>query len=199
MVTLRLIGDVHGHYDAYIALAKKAKYSIQLGDLGFSYSCFQALDPDNHKFLGGNHDNYSVVHKYKHYLGDYGTIRLPSCPEIFFVRGAYSIDREMRILGIDWWAEEQLTAKEGYLAIEMYKTHKREFVISHDCPLCVKKLLCHGRMIPDRTSFLLQEMFEIYQPRLWIFAHHHIPFDRTIDGTRFICLPELGIYDIELE
>ena len=34
---LRIIGDVHGHYDRYVKLAKKARHSIQLGDLGFDY------------------------------------------------------------------------------------------------------------------------------------------------------------------
>ena len=74
---LRLIGDVHGHVSAYKHLLKFPMYSIQLGDFGMRYDwdkLIQEVDGDNHKVLGGNHDDYDFIKfkKPKHYLGDFG-------------------------------------------------------------------------------------------------------------------------------
>ena len=48
----------------------------------------------------------------------------------------------------------------------------------------------------DHTSGLLQRMFEIHQPSIWIFGHFHKGVVDTINGTEFHCLPELGFIDI---
>ena len=54
---VRIIGDVHGKYGEYLHLTDDAEYSIQLGDMGFSYNHMKELNPLNHTFFGGNHDN----------------------------------------------------------------------------------------------------------------------------------------------
>ena len=51
MNTLRLIGDVHGKYDAYLDLIKEADYSIQLGDLGLDYFFLSQVDYKKHKLI----------------------------------------------------------------------------------------------------------------------------------------------------
>lgn len=59
---LRLIGDVHGYLGSYFKVAGQVPCSLQVGDMGFDYKEFETcgLDPNNHKFIGGNHDNYSL-------------------------------------------------------------------------------------------------------------------------------------------
>lgn len=41
-------------------------------------------------------------------------------------------------------------------------------------------------------------MFEMHQPRIWLFGHWHFDFDGVIDGTRFICLGELSYRDLDV-
>ena len=82
MGMLRLIGDVHGHFSEYKSLTIDAEKSIQLGDFGFAQHWslleYSEIDPEFHKILGGNHDDYDWIQEYKppHYLGDYGIIEL---------------------------------------------------------------------------------------------------------------------------
>lgn len=62
-----IVGDVHGHYADYLETIELASYSLQLGDLGFNYEPLVKSgkwDPNKHKFLPGNHDNYSIKEIY---------------------------------------------------------------------------------------------------------------------------------------
>lgn len=56
----RVIGDVHGHLDSYVQVAEQARCSLQVGDMGFDYKGLDGLDPELHRFIGGNHDNYTL-------------------------------------------------------------------------------------------------------------------------------------------
>jgi hypothetical protein len=42
-------------------------------------------------------------------------------------------------------------------------------------------------------------MFDLWEPSLWIFGHHHVRMDKMFGRTRFICLPELGLADVKLD
>lgn len=208
---LRIIGDVHGHYDRYVQLARKAEYSIQLGDLGFKYDCLNALDSAKHKVLAGNHDNYSLDEsgKFKlmntqHWLGDWGTYRIPELSPIFFMRGGFSIDWKYRVEGRDWWRDEELSYAEMQKAIEFYDFIRPDIVITHECPtsICgvtgwVNSLNFIPEGTPSRTAQCLERMFCIYQPDIWLFGHHHKRMNINIERTQFVCLEELGILDIE--
>ena len=64
---LMIVGDIHGHYTEYLEAIRLANYSLQLGDLGFNYAPLvnnQKWSPAKHKFLPGNHDNYSKTEVY---------------------------------------------------------------------------------------------------------------------------------------
>jgi hypothetical protein len=104
MSTLRIIGDVHGKFQDYIALTKECDYSIQVGDMGFDYSELRVLSKDDHKFIGGNHDNYDKYYGSPHALGstitigmgkDFG-IATHGGLDFFFLRGGFSIDWKQR-------------------------------------------------------------------------------------------------------
>jgi hypothetical protein len=68
-------------------------------------------------------------------------------------------------------------------------------ILSHDCPEIVCKQL-FGYPDNNKTRNGLQTMFEIYQPKLWIFGHHHKSIDTIIGDTRFICLNELETFHL---
>lgn len=209
-MTTRIISDTHGKYIPYaqIALDADAKglHTLQIGDMGFSYGHFEhfGLTPDKHRFISGNHDNYTILldptQCPPHYLGDFGEI--PGQPNSFFVRGAFSIDRAFRTEGVDWWAQEELGMADSYMALQAYTLAKPSLMITHDCPddardvMIDKGLSILDERIQTRTGQLLQSMFEVHQPKLWIFGHWHQDTSFEINGTKFICLGELSYIDI---
>jgi hypothetical protein len=106
-MSLTVIGDVHQKYGGYVVKTEKAEHSLQLGDMGFDYRYLtQYIDPERHKFFGGNHENYDTLlnDPPKHCIGDYGMYTHGGTP-FFYIRGGYSIDLHYRILGQSWWAE----------------------------------------------------------------------------------------------
>lgn len=189
-----LIGDVHGKTKQYHAIIQELdEDSIQLGDLGFAEEhlwFLKNVDYSRHKHLGGNHDDPSYCRYMPHTLGDYGMYK-----DMFFVRGAYSIDKQYRTFGMDWWPEEELSIAEGNEALELYTQIKPSIVLSHDAPHDIRY---HFWGIENKsyTSSLLQEMLDIHRPNLWVFGHHHERKDETILGTRFVCIEELGTLKI---
>jgi len=203
MTNFRIIGDVHGHWERYHLLLRKAHFTVQLGDFGFDYSTLSTVDAERHRFLGGNHDNYDKVGEWPHYLGDYGIHSVPGFGGVFFVRGGLSIDQQIggkdggpRIEGVNWWAAEELRMAECYAALEEYSRVKPDFMITHECPASVvPHVTASSRILPSRTNQLLQRMLEIHQPRRWVFGHYHHSWQKVIDKTHFTCLQELECLD----
>lgn len=207
MINLRVIGDVHGKIDYYIQLAKESYFSIQLGDLSFNYDKLGNLDSNFHKVIAGNHDNYTkengkFVKQTNHFLGDFGVVKIPSFTEkVFFVRGANSIDKQLRTEGVNYWRDEELTYSNSLKALEEYKKEKPDFVFSHTCPAFITKLAFgyktwHGQEIrSSMTDVLLEQMFEYHKPKMWIFGHHHKSWKANINDCQFQCLAELECFD----
>ena len=187
-----IIGDIHGKIDSYYEILSKYKSpSIQVGDFGFSKQHrwhLDNLDSSIHKINFGNHDDYTYLNK-PHSLGNFNYYK-----NVFTIRGAESIDKHLRTENLDWWREEELSYSQMQECIDFYEKIKPEIVVSHDCPDDVRKALFN---IKDKsiTSTGLQFMFEIHQPKLWIFGHHHKSKNEVINGTKFICLDELEVYD----
>ena len=187
-----IIGDVHGMVDQYNRLIKNSDRSIQVGDFGFAKQHewhMKNCDPTKHQIVFGNHDDYGYL-KSPHSLGNYSLT-----PEgIFTIRGAESIDKHHRIEGVSWWREEELNWSEANQVVESYMQLRPEIVISHDCPdsVCLQ-LFGYGGSF---TRKLLENLFQLYQPSLWIFGHHHKSKNEVILGTRFICLNELETFEL---
>lgn len=195
-IKLRLIGDVHGYKERYLGLCRKSLNSIQLGDHGFDYSHLRTLDGSQHKILGGNHDNYDEVDNWPHFLGDFGLHCVGDFDPIFFVRGGFSIDRQFGIEGKSWWTDEELSTNLCCQALAYYEEIKPQFVISHECPTDMIPHVINSEMvIKTKTNQLLNQMFSVHQPKIWVFAHYHTSWRRVVDGTEFICLDELECMD----
>lgn len=204
MVHFRIIGDVHGHWGHYCLLLQGARFTIQVGDLDFNYTTLSTVDSDRHKFLGGNHDNYDEVDKWSHYLGDYGSYSVPGFGDIFFVRGASSIDSAVRTPGLDWWPDdpeyrpaEQLYFADCYKALEEYSRVRPDFMITHECPVSVvPHVTASSHTMRSRTNQILERMLEVHQPRRWVFGHYHHSWQKIIGRTHFMCLKELECLDL---
>ena len=203
----RIIGDVHGKHQKLVEIASQAKYSLALGDIGFDYHFLKNnFSSDNHKMIGGNHDNYSkdATGKYlqtQHFLGDYGAYKVPQFGEIFYIRGGYSVDKNLRTPGKNWFDDEQLSSRDLYNCVEAYSAKKPWFVVSHECPSDLVSFFATNSMKLDtsKTAQALQSMFEIHQPKYWFFGHHHKTSTIKEKGTTFCCLGELEYYDFPLQ
>ena len=194
---IKLIGDVHGKLDQYKKIVLGAERygdkTISLGDNGFESEWLDGekflsgLDGglENHKWLAGNHDFYPNYPRFGQSLGDFGVWN-----DVFFIRGAESIDRHRRIEGRDWFREEELNYLEGFNCFKLYEQTKPDFVVSHTCPSLIKEDI-FGYTDNDCTSSLLQQLFEIHQPKIWVFSHMHNSIIYSHLNTTFVCLAEL--------
>lgn len=192
---ITILGDVHGKYrrmHEIIRKKNKHEYIVQIGDFGFDFSTLDNVDSNKFKIIGGNHDNYNKIIHIPHYLGDYGYETLNEI-SFYFYRGAYSIDRQYRTIGIDWWENEQVDITSFMKARELYGDIKPDIVITHDCPESVSSYLLppYARLYQNITSWALDELFNIHQPKIWRFGHHHKSWRMNIRGTDFRCLNEL--------
>lgn len=195
---ITLIGDVHGKYKRYHEIIRETDrhpYTVQLGDFGFNYETLKNVDPKHHVFIGGNHENYDKVADVPNYLGDFGYTVGFNGISFFYYRGAYSIDKQYRTIGIDWWEQEQLKIEDFMKARELYREIKPDIVFTHDCPESVASyLLPPGAPVyQNLTSWALQEFLNIHQPKIWRFGHYHVKWQMQIGQTHFRCLDELEV------
>lgn len=214
MSTVRIIGDVHGKYQEYIALTKGCDYSIQIGDMGFNYDAISNLDGACHKFFRGNHDNYDTYWQDINTFGysNYGYEQFNGF-QFFYVGGGFSIDWKQRQQAYlaggpkTYWDKEELGLESMYNAIDKYKMIKPRVVISHECPRIISKEVGNNeilevfgynpRTFTTRTSELLQMMFEYHRPEYWFFGHYHRNWAKNVNGTDFRCIDELSYVDFE--
>lgn len=204
MRKIQLVGDVHGEFTRLQKIINKFKgTTIVLGDIGIGF-IYKYLNPafcidpnvpyyltkltdiqcnrEQMVFIRGNHDRPDMCRRHHNFLGEYGVYR-----DIFYISGAWSIDRAYRTEGLDWWPDEELNMKQCYKALEMYTEIKPDIVITHDCPTSILALL-YSQLFKTRTGQLLESMLREHRPSQWYFAHHHVSWQKTIDGTYFKCL-----------
>lgn len=196
---ITFIGDAHGQYDRYAKIARKRDYTVQIGDLGFKYGCLEDLDPKRHKIVAGNHDNYDKIAEYPHYLGDWGSCSLGGT-DFFFLRGASSIDRDQRTIGIDWWSQEEISIESFFEARKAYKEIQPKIVVTHTCPESIAPAFLEPRFSHrihiSKTGWMLDELFNKHKPELWIFGHFHVSKSIMEGPTKFVCLNELETLDV---
>lgn len=209
-----IVGDVHGKIDQFWSICldywekNPQGKVIQLGDVGFhkQYEKLIKLFRSTYAHKGlltivpGNHDDYARCiesrgsSKWK-YTGGIKIHNTTSQDDMFFQRGANSIDKHLRIEGIDWFSNEEISYTQLGKAVDLYIESKPRIMFSHTCPSSVKKQL-FGYDESSRTEQALQVMFELHQPEYHFFGHFHRSVDKVINGTRFICLAELQTYEL---
>lgn len=215
---LRLIGDIHGNARTYCSLLDNAEYSLQIGDLGFSYPYLDQV-PGNHRHIMGNHDNYDLFDKYRHNLGHFGVWNVGGFGPIFFVRGGFSIDWKSRcpvdvyssngtiVARKSIWENEELSYAQCTEAMQLYREIKPKMLVSHEGPYSVVPLVTNPEVtrsmgygsepIPTRTNQLLQCMIEAHPPKIHVFGHYHNALDKQIGETRFVCIEPEDYLDLD--
>lgn len=206
------IGDVHGKTGQYCHLLESfpETSTLQLGDMGLGFKGVglpppgRSLPYGNHRFIRGNHDDPEKCKKHPWYAGEFGYWPYS---EIFYLGGAWSIDRDYRIEGATWWRDEELSYSQLEQAIDLYKTVKPRIVATHECPVRANNLLlgdlmgsyfiAKGGCVNTRTSQALQVMFDAWKPDHWVFGHYHVTKDFPIHGTQFHCLAELDTLELK--
>lgn len=209
MKTIRFIGDIHGKWNQYaevLQIGDPYDESIQVGDFGWGFS--ESVEETNmvnshmmngkHRFIRGNHDNPAICKDHPNWIID--GMRENG---IFFVGGAFSIDRGNRIDGVNWWPDEELSYQDLDEMIVLYEEYKPDIVVTHDCPDSIGlSIFPHMRqtVIQSRTRNAFDTMFHHtnHKPRAWIFGHHHISVNKDIMGTKFVCLAELEPLDVQI-
>ena len=203
----KIIGDVHSNFKNYQILIESAPFSICVGDVGFNYDyLIDNIDPLAHRFIAGNHDNYDIIDTVPHFLGDYGEVKTP-IGNVFFVRGAFSIDGKVRAIKDKvlnektFWPEcEELSYSQALQAFEYYKQLKPKMIISHECPFGILPYLTMKHMTKNfgykhenlrtLTNNLLQCMLEYNAPKIHCFGHYHQKWYKMINNTLFICVKD---------
>ena len=115
----------------------------------------------------------------------------------------------MRVTGVSWWPDEELSYTELDAAIKLYEQVKPKYVLSHEAPAKIAKVLLMGltgsyfgakmECTMSRTAEALQAMFEIHQPKEWVFGHYHVDKQLEWDLTLFTCVAELSTYDMRTD
>lgn len=204
-----LLGDTHGSVDHIRFAVKKAiaqdcEQIIQLGDFGY----FPGT-PETDKFLeeisspkipiyfiDGNHDNHWMLnHKAEN--------PVEICSGVFYLPrgyrwnigiwtlaalgGAYSIDRQRRTLGIDFWEEEVISYSD---VARTLRGGDIDILLCHDHPAKVPLTTIKGNGIrinreAMRNSETLQAVVEACNVRSVFHGHHHKFYETTIDGVRY--------------
>lgn len=204
------IGDVHGKIEEYLNLLERRipedEESLQVGDMGLGFwgVSLPHLDP-RHKWFRGNHDAPEQCRAHENYKGDFG---YDPEKKLFWLAGAFSIDRAWRTEGVSWWADEELSLEKLHEAFELYIKVKPEVVVSHECPTIAAEYMLRDLIGPyfqakrdcanSRTARAMQEMFDVHQPKYWVFGHYHVDKTFELKGTEFRCVAELSTTRIQL-
>ena len=210
MASVVCIGDVHGQTTTYQKIVRRlpeGQPSIQVGDMGIGFPGVGLHKmPPQHGWFRGNHDNPDKCQKTTNYLGDWGYL---SEYDIFFVGGAWSIDRAHRVEGVSWWRDEELSSNQFRQAVEAYERIKPRFVLSHEAPTNISNALLADLIGPyftekaacqkSVTCNALQYMFDQHQPKEWVFGHYHVNKQIESNGTIFTCVAELSKYELKLD
>ena len=207
MTKLQFIGDAHGKWrELKESLDPSVDYSIQVGDMGFGFpNKVYPEFPSNFYWIAGNHDNFEELelNPPSHYIPKSQT-RLLGSVTLGFLGGGESIDKNWRIHGSSWWPQETITFKEMEEAIIKFNLHKPKIICTHECPLSIRNMVTGSNKIDikgfDTSSKALEIVWKnlSYKPEYWIFGHHHVSFDKTFNGLRFIGLNELQSLILEV-
>jgi hypothetical protein len=191
---------------------------IQLGDFGFLWHepgvnreqdhWVEWLSEKNYTIavVPGNHENYDLINKLETVTKFNGTVRRFT-DNIFFLErgvvynicnksifacgGAVSIDKDVRLPGVSWWPEEELSFNETSRALEELEkvNYKVDYVCTHTAPSSiVKKLPGVSHIYKDSVSdFLQHELKKTLQFTEWQFGHFHIDHKIIDNGRLFQC------------
>lgn len=209
-----LLGDTHGNLAHWYNVLNKAEKLgvttiLQVGDFGF----WPRFHPKYiHKlermagtrgievfWIDGNHEDHESIALFPpglHNLTSHVTFIPRGEPvelcgyKILCCGGAYSIDQGSRTEGLDWFPGELITYADIAKCLEQ---PAQDIIVTHDCP----EVVPHTSILPRglypiaaarSQRVLLNEMYEVFHPPLWVHGHYHHRYEWESDTTKFIGL-----------
>lgn len=227
-MSIYLTGDTHGYLDIdkLNRLDNKLTYSdylIILGDFGLppfqnssrAENLMNFYNTRNYKvlFIDGNHENFNSLNSYStetwngglvHHISDNiihlmrGQVYNIDNYKILTIGGAASIDRAYRIAGVNWFNEENISAKEINITLNNlnYHNNKVDFILTHTCgekyleenyiKLGLNSLYKH---IECCTAKFLDYIESSIEFKHWYFGHYHK--DKKIDNKHTCMFNEI--------
>jgi len=211
-------GDIHGEWGPLNKLISRYKPEIilQCGDFGWwpklhnteliktgrrwkKWNQYGLKNGDTKiYFCDGNHEDHWDLKEYDgmkeimpnvFYMPRGSVLELPDSRKVLFMGGASSIDKDRRIVGHDWFPEEEINQKDLY----DLTNDEINIIISHTCPTEFRKgaEFCefkHKDWSNEALSFLLEK----YSPELWYFGHFHYYDISKYLNTKWYCLNTIG-------
>jgi hypothetical protein len=177
---LRIIGNcVDGLNGEYVKLIDNCEFSLQLGNLGYSYQMLQYVDYHRHRIMGGSLDNYHLIYSYPHCLPDYGIYSIPNI-NFFYLRGGYNNNSKKSndyqdSYNNNLYSPEELTYLQLKNALALYMENKPNIVLTYDCPYSIGERIFPSNagskpLKKSKTNEMLDQCLQYHAPKLWIFA-----------------------------
>jgi len=192
---IAFVGDVHGNVFHIASLkgyleSNDVELVIQVGDMGILWNnddpsecpVTQAVESLGIPwwFIDGNHDNHPNLRKVGPQITDNirylprGTIEEVDGIRMGFLGGAYSIDKDIRTEGVDWWPEEQPTREEA----EPLMDQGLDVLVTHEIPESFKptKFMDVGKVHEEAskpTRELIEEVMLSNSPNHMFCGHWH--------------------------
>lgn len=202
-----IVGDVHNEFGFLNELINKKKPDriFCCGDFGYwpgkarPLSDIKLQGTKELRWCDGNHEDFWQLAQRESDETDPGIIYMPrgstyTLPDgrvILFMGGAYSIDKQYRKLGYDWFPEETITQKDLMDLPDI----KVDIFITHTCPAELIHDVRKG--YPEKgeepSNHALSELWRIYKPDLWFFGHWHQFKVMKMMGTLCYCLSAPGL------
>lgn len=213
-----ITGDTHRDFYRLRNIEKnKDNMLIILGDAGINY-CLNEEDNKLKKYLNdmniklfciqGNHEerpenistykeidmfdgNVFVEEEYPNLIfAKNGELYKIDGKKVLVIGGAYSVDKEYRLLyGHRWFKDEQLTEEEQNSILEKYKGKHVDIILSHTCPMKYEpaEVFMQGidqTKVDNAMEMFLDKIEENVDYDKWYCGHYHT--EKQIDKLEFM-------------
>lgn len=213
-----ITGDTHRDFSRIYKLKKDTdNMLIVLGDVGINY-CLNEEDKNCKEYLKklklklfcvrGNHEerpeNISIYKEVEMFGGkvfieeEYPNLIFAKDGEtynidgkkILVIGGAYSVDKQYRLLhGYKWFKDEQLTNKEMITILDKVKGKHFDIVLTHTCPYKYepREVFMQGldqSKVDKSMEHFLDEIEENISYDKWYCGHYHT--EKQIDKLEFM-------------
>jgi Icc-related predicted phosphoesterase len=198
-----LVGDLHNEFYALNTIINKKHPDIVIccGDFGYwprwkDSQKISDIKPQGAKiyWIDGNHDDHWSIRDRKTdelekdiiYMPRGSTMKLEDGKNILFMGGAWSIDEDQRTEGWDWFREETIS----YADMQDLPKEDIDIFITHTCPeeIIDDLIKYYPEKRGEPSNIALSELWKMYKPELWIFAHWHHYKEGVMMGTKWYAL-----------
>jgi len=211
-----VISDVHGDVGKIYKLLEKKplheKHVILLGDIGYGFPefdvyslnrLFASMPTVSFYVVQGNHDNADMM------VCSYPNVRMITThtgvrvhyinnKAVLLVPGALSYDKNMRVPGVSWWQNEQMTDEQLSEVIELGP--QVDLILTHDAPLQQyfmffpeTKTSMTNRALDTLLFSLIRENKNI----TWVHGHLHFAYLERKNGVTLCGIGEDGYLILE--